>query len=106
MTTFSSETYIAEIERKPNDITAFALIWNSAATISNPETRCYRGGVDVSATVLTGSNSSATNIQTGKVLTIPESYAGSVLVYEFRTDIEGKTLNKWLHITVSELPRA
>ena len=106
MTTFSSDTYVAEIERKPNDVTAFSLIWNSAATISNPETRVYKGGVDVSATVLTGSNSSSTNVQTGKVLTVPATYAGSVIIYEFRADIEGKTLNKWVHITIPDLPRA
>lgn len=105
MPTFSSDIYVQEVDVKPNDIFACVLIWNSAATISNPESRVYRNRVDVSATIMSGSESSSSNVQTSRIMTIPPSYAGSDVVLEWRADIEGKTLNKWLLMRVAQLPR-
>lgn len=105
MPTFSSDIYVAEVDMKPTDLTALVHIWNSAATITNPASRVYKNRVDVSSVVLTGSDSSAGNVQTSKVLTIPQSYAGEDIVLEWRAEIEGKTLNKWLLIRVAQLPR-
>lgn len=105
MPTFSSDIYVQEIDVKPNDVFACVLIWNSAATISNPSSRVYKNRVDVSASIMSGSNASSSNVQTSKIITIPENYSGSDVVLEWRADIEGKTLNKWLLMRVAQLPR-
>jgi hypothetical protein len=105
MATFSSNIYVAEINTKPNNVEAFVHIWNSAATISNPTSRVYKNRVDVSATYLTGSNSASSNVQTGKVFTTTDADGGEDFIYEWRADVEGRTLNKQLLIHCDQLPR-
>lgn len=103
--TYSSDIYVAEEHVKPTDVTAYVHIWNSAATISNPTSKIFKHRVDVSATMMSGSDSSASNVQTSKVITFSQSDAGEDFVLVWTCDVEGRTLSKWLLLRCSALPR-
>lgn len=105
MTTYESSIFVGTEDMKPGEIKAFVHIWNSAASISNPTTRVWGNRQNLTSTLLTGSDSAASNVQTGKFLTIPASAWGKTYIYEWTADVEGQTLKKWLRIRVSSLPR-
>lgn len=102
---FTEGEFIDEDFLFPVGSTPLIHVWNSAATISTPTSRVYKGGQDISSGVLSGSDSASDNVQTSKILTPRAEDAGSQLVFEWRAVIEGKTLNARALIIVPAYPR-
>lgn len=99
----SRDVYV--VERETTMLTGegydMELNWAGATAISGEATKVYYGNQDVSATVLSGSNSSGTNPQTSKVVTIPQvGYWGRSLVLEWSATVDGSTQTRWLKIYV------
>lgn len=105
MPTYESETYVATDYMWPGEKKAFVHIWNSAASISNPVSKAWNNRQDVTSAIMTGSDAAATNVQTGKFITIPASAWGKTYIYTWQADVEGQTLIKALKIIVNSLPR-
>ena len=77
---------------REGEILNYALVWSGATTVSSGVTSAYRNGTDVSATVLSGSDSVSGVTQTMKVVTVPVGYGGSRIVLEVLAVVDGNTL--------------
>ena len=67
---------------REGEVLRYSVVWTGFASISTPVTTLYRGGTDISAGNLSGSELSNGNVQTLRVLTVPAGSGGSTFVLE------------------------
>ena len=77
---------------REGEILNYAVVWSGAQTVSSGITSAYRNGSDVSATVLSGSDTITGQTQVLKVLTVPAGYGGSRIVLEVLAVVDGNTI--------------
>lgn len=87
----NEEMYVIEGAKaaREGEILPFSVVWTGFTTVSSGLTTAYRDGIDVSATLLTGSEATSGNVQTLRLCTIPAGYGGSEVVLEARVDVTG-----------------
>lgn len=96
---FTSEAILAEVVHYPHDVVRFSLEWEGP--VSEVSSYCYRQDEDISAQVLTGSDSSVGNLQFSKVLTLRTEDIGWVTM-EFRANRLGQNQVRRLVVRVPD----
>ena len=69
----------------------FSVQFIGAATVSSPETKCYRNGADYSSTALSGSDSASGDTVTCQTVTAQANDSGSVYVMRVKAVVDGNT---------------